>query len=593
MKHTIKTGLRAGLKNWSTLLCFEILYKTIGFSLVGNLTEELLNLVLKIGNVTFISQENIGSVISRPWNLVILLAGLILFTYYVYFEITALVIYCEAGWRGEYLSVWNLWKQAFLRSLRVFHYKNLPVVLVLLPVIGLSVFPLTNSLLKGFRIPEFIMDYIQSSFILLPVFVLVLALLNILLFFTLFSFPAVVLNGECFIGSWHRNARLMKKRKCRTALWLLACILAFLLAALIGFILMVLILWGVSYLEASPGGGQSLFEFLYLKWSAMGSVALSMLGSVALCSTVITLYHDYREDIQPQPHKTEHTVKSVLRRTVVIAATLVLLTFYSETELGGNMNYPTDGKTEIVAHRAGAVFAPENTLAALRTAAASGADMAEIDVQQTRDGALVILHDANLKRTTGLDANIWEVDEKTVRGLDAGASFSSDFRGEPVPTLKEMLEAAKGRIQLMIELKSTGHERGLVEETVEQIRSAHMEESCIIASMDQELLKRSKELAPEIRTVYITALLYSDLYDLSYVDGYSVETTSLTSVMLFQAHMEGKKVYAWTANKEKNIEKILRMGADGLVTDNPELARYYQDFAGENMMLQLLTDILY
>ena len=127
---------------------------------------------------------------------------------------------------------------------------------------------------------------------------------------------------------------------------------------------------------------------------------------------------------------------------------------------------------------------------------------------------------------------------------------------------------------------------------MEQIRSVHMEQSCIIASMDQELLKESKKLAPEIRTVYITALLYSDLYDLDYADGYSVETTSLTSVMLIQAHLEGKKVYAWTANKEKNIKKILRIGADGLVTDNPELARYYQDSAGENMLLQLLTDML-
>ena len=72
-----------------------------------------------------------------------------------------------------------------------------------------------------------------------------------------------------------------------------------------------------------------------------------------------------------------------------------------------------------------------------------------------------------------------------------------------------------------------------------------------------------------------------------------METTSLTSIMLLQAHIEGKRVYAWTANRENNIEKILRMGADGLVTDNPELARYYQNTEGENLLLQSLTDILY
>ena len=82
-----------------------------------------------------------------------------------------------------------------------------------------------------------------------------------MLFFTLFSFPAVILKGDHFIGSWRQNARLMKKKKWKTALWLLACILAFLLVAFIGFVMMVLILWGVCRLEAFPAGEKSLFEF--------------------------------------------------------------------------------------------------------------------------------------------------------------------------------------------------------------------------------------------------------------------------------------------------------------------------------------------
>ena len=128
MKNTVKTGLRAGLKNWSTLLCLRYYIKIIGFS-IRNITETLLDAVLKTGNVTFISQENIGYVLSRPLNLCDTSGGLCC-SPIMYFEIKAWLFTVRRGWRGEQLSVWALWKQAFLRSLPVFHYKNLPVVIV-------------------------------------------------------------------------------------------------------------------------------------------------------------------------------------------------------------------------------------------------------------------------------------------------------------------------------------------------------------------------------------------------------------------------------------------------------------------------------
>ena len=138
-----------------------------------------------------------------------------------------------------------------------------------------------------------------------------------------------------------------------------------------------------------------------------------------------------------------------------------------------------------------------------------------------------------------------------------------------------MLEAAKGKIELMIELKAAGHETDLVPQTIERIQAAGMEEQCVIVSMDPDLLRQSKELAPRINTVYITVMAFSEHYDLPCMDGYSVKTGFLTAELVAMLQTDGKKVYARTANSDASILKIIRMGINGLVTDNPPLAEFF------------------
>ena len=145
----------------------------------------------------------------------------------------------------------------------------------------------------------------------------------------------------------------------------------------------------------------------------------------------------------------------------------------------------------------------------------------------------------------------------------------------------------------MIELKATGHEKHLVEKTVQEVMAAGMSRQCTIASMDLDLLKESKSLAPAIDTVYITTFLKLDSFDHSYLDGYSVETTFLSPKIVAEAHARGKKVYGWTANTKKNMKKILRLGTDGLVTDNPLYGMFTSKNADKDQTLEFVTDLLY
>ena len=222
----------------------------------------------------------------------------------------------------------------------------------------------------------------------------------------------------------------------------------------------------------------------------------------------------------------------------------------------------------LVAHRAGASRAPENTIAALEQAVLDGAPMAEVDIQQLKDGTLIVMHDSNFKRTTGVDKNVWDVDYEEMYSLGTISCFTDRDRGERVPTLEEMLQCADDRICLMLELKYTGQELELEESVLRLLQKYQMEHRCIIGSMNSGILERMKELDPELETVYIAHNLQEEQLVLPYADSYSIEAKNLTKEMTACIHAQGKPVYAWTINDKYTLQRAMDCGADGIVTDD-------------------------
>ncbi len=273
-----------------------------------------------------------------------------------------------------------------------------------------------------------------------------------------------------------------------------------------------------------------------------------------------------------------HNHPTQLRRSFLPShiAVLAILTLFltgcadvSETALTAD----TQPKVQVIAHRAGAALAPENTLAALERAIQIGADIAEIDVQMTQDGVLVAMHDDSLERTTGMCCCVWEANWTNVQQADAGSWYSLHYAGEQIPTLEALLSAAKGKIPLMIEIKCTGHEQGTVEKVVKLIQAAGMENSCTLGCADIRHLAQSKALAPALETVYIGAVKDPALFALDYVDRFSLPMDSLTPEMVALAKDYGKPIYTWTPDTREELQEALAFGVDGVVTDNPPLAQ--------------------
>ena len=203
----------------------------------------------------------------------------------------------------------------------------------------------------------------------------------------------------------------------------------------------------------------------------------------------------------------------------------------------------------VSAHRGGARKAPENTMSAIKYAVDSMSDYAEIDVQETSDGEIVLMHDTNLKRTTGLNASIWTLTYDEISQLDAGVRFNKKFRGEQIPKLEEVIAYAKGKIILNIEVKYNGHNQNIVKKVVKIIEDNDFVDQCVLTSMNYNFLRQAKKINPDIKTGYTMKMSYGGLEDMDAADFFSVKYTYITESFVEHAHSLGKEVCAWTQHR--------------------------------------------
>ena len=576
MKQLTRTSLAIVLKNWTTLLLFEVLYKIISYSILYTVVKDALSVILKLLDVSYLGTENFSLLFKNPLAMLFLLLVLILAVFFVFFEIVALYLYCEFGWRKEKVSVTHLLRHTFYCCKQFFSVPNLLFLLCFILTTILAIFPFSPYLMKWLHVPEFIEEFIYQNRTLTVVYFAAVFVLNVAYFLILFVLMFAILEEKRTKEALRESIQLLKTSKFKILLQVLGTFVVVALLTAGTLCLASLSLVAYTKLSTTPSEAASQFKFYFSKAAPAAGIVVSSFAATWLFSVIIILFHNYKREVRPnsslqEKYRTLDTVKGL--STVVCVIIVVLL--FSESEFGKSAIYPNDTNISIIAHRGGAAVGPENTIAALNAAITMRVETAEIDVQQLKDGSIVLLHDSNFRRTTGQDKDVWEVDGAEVKNYDAGSLFSKDFKNEPVPTLAEALRTAKGHIHLMIEIKLSGHEQNLVKQVLEQVEEYDMMDECSIASLSLEVLKETKQINPKIKTVYITPMLLSDQYNIDYVDSYSIETTAMTKEMVLRMQQQNKKVYGWTANSAETVEKTLRCHVDGVVTDHPMQARYY------------------
>lgn len=231
----------------------------------------------------------------------------------------------------------------------------------------------------------------------------------------------------------------------------------------------------------------------------------------------------------------------------------------------------------VIGHRGFSAAAPENTLASFKKAMEVGVDMIELDVHLSKDGQVVVIHDDTLNRTTNGKGKVAGYTLNELKQLDAGSWFGSQFSGERIPTLREVLELTRGQVSLCIELK--GGDLGqytlkdLADRSLQEVEKAAMLSQVLFASFDLSAIERIREKNPGIPVALIYSRSWSSPQEVTGgrpIPVLSFRGTVLTQTNASKARLEGIKVLVWTLNAEEHMEHFLKIGVDGIITDYPD-----------------------
>jgi glycerophosphoryl diester phosphodiesterase len=233
---------------------------------------------------------------------------------------------------------------------------------------------------------------------------------------------------------------------------------------------------------------------------------------------------------------------------------------------------PFDDDVVILGHRGAAGSAPENTLASVALAVKQGADIVEIDVQETSDGEVVVIHDSDLMRVGGVPLRIWEHTYDELHQVDIGSWYGPEFSDQRVPKLEEVLAVCRGKARVDIELKYYGHNERLEERVAEIVERMGMEDDIVLMSLVGDIVTSMKVLRPGWTVGLLTATAVGDLTT-GDADFLAVHVGIATPGFIRRAQSVGKPVYVWTVNDQINMARMISRGADGIITDHPALAR--------------------
>jgi glycerophosphoryl diester phosphodiesterase len=201
---------------------------------------------------------------------------------------------------------------------------------------------------------------------------------------------------------------------------------------------------------------------------------------------------------------------------------------------------------------------------------AAGADYAELDVQHTRDGEIVVVHDADLMRMGGDPRKVAELAAAEIATIDIGRKYGEQFAGEVPPTLAEVIRLVRGRMKLNIELKYNVPDARLAPAVVELLRREQFLDDVVITSLDYAALKQVEAIEPRLPTGHIITASVGNVLRTE-ADFLSLSSAQASASLVRRAHRAGKQVHVWTVNTPEVVVRMIERGVDNIITDDPAL----------------------
>ena len=594
MKKQIKEIYQMIRGNLRSLLLFEFFFRFIAGTLLVQVGTRGLKFCLDRAGYSYLTLANAWKFFLHPWTMLFILVMAVLALFLNMIEIGGLVTAFSGAAYFCHPTLWEIFSGALEKVRDELRHKNYRLFgMGMISTFTVNLFYLYRifSRIKpvNFVIKE-LLDQPLAVSVSLLVFLLFLALL----------FPAFFVFHGCMIGQksyWDSRFESMELLKGRWAqvigmaalleAWL---IILFLTVYYLSVFLMAVVT--VLFVKEDLGLAFLMETTDRAEWFL---VILASIFASMVCWAFVT--REYYQVISRRKGRMEgwefattgRNIRFSKKTGLALLGLFLAMSGFFLFDAAYNGNFISKSvavQTRITAHRGSSSGAPENTMAALEKAVEEMADRAEIDVQETADGVIVLCHDTSLKRVAGINKKVSDLTLEQIKKLDVGSWFSSEYQGEQIPTLEEVMEYAKGKIDLNIEIKNLGNSSGLPEKVIELVEKHEMQEQCVITSTNRFYLKRVKAVNPEIRTGYIISAAYGNFYSDEFIDLISIRSSFVTERMIESAHEAGKAVHAWTVNGKVEMERLKQLGVDDMITDRPVLAReiLYGEEAKANLL---------
>lgn len=559
----------------------------------------LIQLAIHLAKLKYLTTSNLLQFLRSPWTILLLAVLLLLAALYTLFEIAAVcTCFRQSRFQKVRTTLGRMVRSGLQSVLHFFRGGGPFLVLHLLVLIPLMQFSATSGIFTAMGIPDFLAYYMTKKEFLLPIYVAAIILCCLLSVRWVFSSVLFTQNQCSYRSARATSVQLVRGRFWQTFFSVLvwnccyfAALLVFLCLITV-VVLMVIRATGSNDLIMSQAMRILKLLIQIVLWSfSFFATADRMAHLTALLEKRCV---QMPEVVLPEPVPLSRSAKPFRRSTAVLTACC-----FTVAALGLNLSYVYSvftGKANfrlalfqnptVMAHRGLSADAPENTLYAFSDAISVGADFIELDVQQTRDGVLVVMHDSNLKRTTGVNKDIWDVDYADIQNLDAGSWFDPAYANARIPTLEETLQFVDKRAKLNIEIKPTKHGSDTLEQDVAELITRYQyTDACYVTSFSYGSLKKVKEANPEIRTGYLMSVAYGQFYSLKYADAFSLNKVFVTSQVVNAAHQQGKQIFAWTVNSMSEVRSLCNLHVDSIITDDPVMVQNVisRDSTGETL----------
>lgn len=570
------SSYREALRFWLPLVAAHLYVRLISAALLFPLIGAILALAISFSDQPALTDQDIARFLLTPAGLI---GGLVVGSFIIVAAVFDLA-FMTAVFRSGERSAWRAVQAAadfvfssFPRLLSVAGELLLRVLLVSIPFLVVAAIP-AALVLREFDINYYLANR-PPSFTIAVSFAAVCILLLGLSLLERLSAWALALHYSAFDRQPSNEAfRISRKKMHGHRRDLIGQLLAWVFVRFLCATAL-LSVTGLLLAEVPPLFGSNPKQFyvvtgvLIALWLVFNTV-LNALANGALADMMNDAFN---RSLEARPTDAEVSVPRHRTGLAVLPAGLAVLAVFSlgassiaANRLGGVAS------VEVIGHRGAAELRPENTMAAIEKAVEDGADWVEIDVQESADGEVIVVHDSDFMKAAGVPTKVWDVTMEELAGIDIGSWFDPAYAEERTPTLRQALAAVKDRSKLLIELKYYGHDVDLENRVAALVEEAGMQDQIATMSLKYPAVQKMKALRPDWRTGVLAATSVGDLSALE-GDFLAVSTGRVSPRLLSQARLAGKDVYVWTVNDPVQMSRMISIGVSGIITDAPARAR--------------------